>query len=109
MPALNETEALTIDEAIRLLIKDLAPGARYQSKYGGKVIMPDANSNEFVGGIFTYAEHVALEFSEGASFEDPSRHLEGKGKKRRHLKFRTRSDIDAKDAKSFLRQAFQTS
>ena len=53
------------------------------TKYGGVVFI---RSSELIGGIFPYKEHVSIEFSNGAAFIDPSSKLEGKGKKRRHLK-----------------------
>lgn len=107
MAELSKEEADAIEEAVRLIIEDLAPDARYERKYGGEVILPDPDG-EVVGGIFAYTEHVSLEFSHGASFHDPDGYLEGGGKERRHLKFRERGDVEAKDAWSFLRQAFAT-
>ncbi|MDT0684209.1 DUF1801 domain-containing protein [Roseicyclus sp. F158] len=105
MTALSRPEVDAIDETIRLLIEDIAPDARYAPKYGGDVILPDPDSDDFIGGIFAYAGHVSLEFSHGASFRDPDGHLEGKGKSRRHLKFRERGDVEAKDTRGFLEQA----
>ena len=106
MTEMSKLEVEAIDEAIRLLIEDIAPDARYAPKYGGDVILPDPDSNDFIGGIFAYTEHVSLEFSHGASFRDPDGHLEGKGKGRRHLKFREHGDVEAKNTRIFLEQAF---
>ena len=108
MAELSKSEADEIDQAIRLIIEDTAPDARYAPKYGGEVICPDPDSDDFVGGIFAYSEHVSLEFGHGASFRDPEGHLEGKGKERRRLKFRERGDVEAKDTRGFLEQAFRT-
>ena len=70
------------------------------------MIAPDPDDDaKFVGGIFAYKGHVSLEFSEGASFEDLSGHLEGKGKNRRHLKFVSASEVAGKEAMGFLKQA----
>ena len=92
--------------AIKELVADIAPHARYVPKYGGHVIALDPDSDTtFVGGFFTSANHVSLEFSEGASFDDPNCLLEGKGKKRRHLKFTDVGEVTAKDARAFLTQA----
>ena len=106
MSELAKSEADAIDGAIRLIIEDIAPDARYAPKYGGDVICPDPDSDEFIGGIFAYTEHVSLEFGHGASFRDPDGHLEGKGKERRYLKFRERGDVEAKNTRMFLEQAF---
>ena len=59
-------------------------------------------SNVLVGGIFPYKEHISIEFSNGAEFPDPSGILEGKGKKRRHIKIIKKKDIDEKNVKDFV-------
>ena len=79
-------------------------------KYGGEVLAHDPESDKkFVGGIYVYKDHVSLEFSQGASFDDPDGRLEGKGKGRRHLKFATVEEVTRKDAEGFLRQALALS
>lgn len=104
---MEKVEFDAIEGAIKQIVEEIAPDARYISKYGGEVIVPDADDDKhFVGGIFSYKEHVSLEFSEGASFNDPDGQLEGKGKNRRHLKFQTLKDVEGKAARSFLKQAF---
>lgn len=106
---MEKAEFSVIEGAIKQIVDEIAPDARYVSKYGGEVIVPDADDDKhFVGGIFSYNEHVSLEFSEGASFDDPDGLLEGKGKNRRHLKFQTLKDVEDKDVRSFLKQAFAT-
>ncbi len=100
--------AQDIEEAIKELVDQIAPDIRYVAKYGGEVLAPDPDSDStFVGGIFAYKDHVSLEFSEGASFDDPNGHLEGKGKRRRHLKFTQAGEVASKDAMHFLKQALQ--
>jgi hypothetical protein len=98
--------AQDIEEAVKEIVDQIAPDVRYVPKYGGEVFCADPDDKAFVGGIFVSKAHVSLEFSEGASFDDPSGQLEGTGKHRRHLKLRTVSDLDAKGAKAFLKQAF---
>ncbi len=83
---------------------------RLLPKYGGEVLAHDPESDKkFVGGIYVYKDHVSLEFSQGASFDDPDGRLEGKGKGRRHLKFATVEEVTRKDAEEFLRQALALS
>lgn len=102
---LATTEA--IEGRIRALVAEIAPDVRYVPKYGGLVMCYDPTTdNRFVGGIFHYKDHVSLEFTHGAGFDDPQGRLEGGGKHRRHLKFRTASEVDDKDAQGFLQQAF---
>lgn len=71
-------------------------------KYGGITFV---KSGALVGGIFPYKEHVSIEFSNGADFSDPSVLLEGKGKRRRHLKIYENKDIKDKNASFFIGQA----
>lgn len=95
-----------IDGAIKEIVEQIAPDVRFVPKYGGEVVAHDPDDDKkFVGGIFTYKDHVSLEFSQGAFFDDPDGVLEGKGKNRRHLKFTSVEDVAAKVADGFLKQA----
>ena len=71
-------------------------------KYGGLVFNL---SNELVAGIFSYKNHISIEFGNGADFPDPSGLLEGKGKMRRHLKIIELTEIDSKKVEFFIKQA----
>lgn len=71
-------------------------------KYGGIVF---SIAGKLVGGIYSYKEHVSIEFSCGAEFDDPSHSLEGKGKFRRHLKVKELADIENNNARLFIEQA----
>ena len=94
-----------IKDTLAELIGEIAPEIRLVAKYGGHVMCPDPESDKhFIGGIFTYKDHVSLEFSNGAALEDLGGHLEGSGKKRRHLKLKCVGDIAAKNAGAYLRQ-----
>lgn len=108
MDKLDTSTAQAIEEAIKEIIDQIDPDISYAKKYGGEVIVPDPdNTTKFVGGIFAYAAHMSLEFSEGASFADPNGYLEGKGKARRHLKLTSVAEVEAKDARGFLEQALR--
>jgi hypothetical protein len=102
---MDKSNAQSIEDAIKELIDQIAPDVHYVAKYGGEVIVPNPDDAAFVGGIFAYNAHVSLEFSEGASFDDPNGHLDGKGKNRRHLKLESTDDVAAKDTMGFLKQA----
>ena len=56
-------------------------------------------------GIFVYKNHVTLEFTDGAKFDDPNQLLQGSGKHRRHLQFKSSSDIKKSVVQGFLKQA----
>lgn len=68
-------------------------------KYGGLVFNLSEN---LIGGIFVYKEHISIEFSNGAELPDPFGLLEGKGKKRRHLKIFEQQDIENKKVSFFV-------
>ena len=99
-----------ISNAIKETVEQIAPDVRFVPKYGGEVLAHDPDSDKkFVGGIYVYKDHVSLEFSQGASFNDPDGRLEGKGKNRRHLKFEVVNDVADKGAEGFLKQALRFS
>ncbi len=50
-------------------------------------------------------EHISIEFSNGANFTDTNSVLEGKGKKRRHLKIYSPKDVAQKKSDYFIKQA----
>lgn len=60
---------------------------------------------EDFGGIFSSTNHLSFEFSEGYRFKDSDGHLEGTGKKRRHLKIKSSSDITDKKVSYYIKQA----
>ncbi len=99
--------AKDIIDAVKSTVQEVSATVRFVGKYGGEVFCTDPDSDKiFVGGVFENKAHVSLEFSEGASFDDPAGHLEGQGKNRRHLKLTSLNDVTSKDAKAFLEQAF---
>lgn len=95
-----------IAAAVKTAATQVAPSLTFVPKYGGEVFVPDASKpNAFVGGVFVYKDHVSVEFSNGAAFEDSAGQLEGKGKARRHLKLHKMGDVEGKDVAGYLRQA----
>lgn len=98
-------ELSDIAAAAKSLAADIAPNLSFEPKYGGEVMVPDpTNPKHFVGGVFTYKDHVSVEFSQGAGLDDPVGVLEGKGIARRHLKLHALADIEGKSLATFLRQ-----
>ncbi len=92
-------EILTL---IRKIFHDANSSLFEDVKYGGLVF---TLSNTLIGGIFVYAKHISIEFSFGAEFTDPDKILEGKGKKRRHIKIHAIQDIEKKKVENFVRIA----
>ena len=91
-----------IIKTIRKIFLDTNKELTEDIKYGGLVF---SLSDALIGGIFPYKQHISVEFSNGAEFPDPSGLLEGKGKKRRHLKINEKKDIKEKKVKAFITEA----
>jgi hypothetical protein len=70
--------------------------------YGGTVFLtaPDKQGN-FIAGALVFADHVTVELSNGANFNDRSGMLGGKGKERLHIKRHSVADIADKTSQAF--------
>ena len=88
--------------SIRRLFNREAPELLEDIKYGGLVFL---KSGVLIGGVFHYKNHISVEFSDGADFSDPSGLLEGKGKRRRHLKISEARPVDEDNLSFFIVQA----
>ncbi|MDA9128981.1 DUF1801 domain-containing protein [Candidatus Gracilibacteria bacterium] len=95
----NQYEIL---QKCRELIYDTDKNVTEEIKYGGVYFSQDSKA---FGGIFPYSQHLSFEFSKGASFNDPEKVLEGRGKNRRHIKLENISDIENKSLEKFIEQA----
>lgn len=103
---MEDAQRDAIIAAVLDLVSACAPDLFLRQMYGGTVFEREKDSAAtLVGGVFGSANHVSVEFSKGARFDDPARLLEGKGKLRRHLKLHSIGDIAAKDVAGFLQQA----
>lgn len=91
-------------QAVRQLVQCVVPGASEAVKYGGIVFAAPGESATFCG-VYAYQHHVSLEFPQGHALADPHGVLEGAGKSRRHIKFTSPADLDARQAKHYLAQA----
>lgn len=89
--------------ALTEIVIDALPDATMREMYGGTVIelIKDAPKSR-IGGIYRYADHVSLEFTQGRLLDDPGNVLEGAGKTRRHIKLRCLEDIADKGCKHFI-------
>jgi hypothetical protein len=72
-------------------------------KYGGILF----SSKIGFCGVFCYAQHVSLEFGQGAQLPDPHNVLTGSGKHRRHIKIGTLADINGKHVAQYVAKARQ--
>ena len=92
-------------QSLREIILGLTPSISEEVKYGGIMF---SDEKPFCG-IFSYAKHVSLEFSEGASLPDKFKVLEGEGKLRRHIKLTSVPDIAEKQVGEYLLLALRAS
>jgi hypothetical protein len=105
--AMDETIKSTLIGAVINAARTVHPDIALAEKYGGTVFMMDAAvPGSLASGVFAYKDHVSVEFSNGATFDDPKGLLNGKGKARRHVKLHSLNDLEAKDVAGFLAQAF---
>ncbi len=81
------------------------PNINEEIKYGGITFFVSGN---LVGGIFIYKQHISIEFSNGAQFNDSDNFLEGKGKLRRHLKIKEKDDLVNKNITAYIKEAVTT-
>ena len=85
-------------QSLRKLILGLGVPVSEEVKYGGILFSAD---KPFCG-IFSYANHVSLEFGAGAALPDKHKVLEGEGKLRRHIKLTAIQDIESKHVRDYL-------
>lgn len=90
--------------AIRELFQNASSELQECIKYGGLTYSID---KQLISGIFSYKQHVSIEFSRGADFPDPEQLLEGGGKNRRHIKIREIRDLENKSVAFYIREAIK--
>jgi hypothetical protein len=95
---LLDPERFEFVQALRKIIRGLDSSISEEVKYGGFLF----SAEKPFCGIFSYAKHVSLEFSEGASLPDKFKVLEGEGKFRRHIKLASAQDITGKHVREYL-------
>ncbi|KAA9368241.1 DUF1801 domain-containing protein [Ochrobactrum quorumnocens] len=93
------------DTVQRLREMVLASGdpVREHVKFGGILFSARAD----FCGIFSFKDHLNLEFSHGATFLDPYGLLRGAGSLRRHIRLQQFSDIESKHVSYYIRIARQ--
>lgn len=87
--------------ASRKLVLESVRGATEEVKYGGILF---TKSKPFCG-VFAYASHVTIEFSNGASLKDDAKVLQGSGKLRRHIKLNQLQDIERLNVAQYVEAA----
>lgn len=99
---MKTTDSLPRDlaESVRRVVRKSIPQALEQVKWGNPVYTVKGSN---VVCIMLYRDHVNLGFFQGSKLT--SKRLEGTGKGLRHIKVRSKSDIDPKEFARLLRKA----
>ena len=85
-------------QSLRQTILALDNTVTEEMKYGGILF----GTHGHFCGIFSYKQHVGLEFGEGARMPDSYQVLDGKGKGRRHIKLTSVQEIKTKHVLEYL-------
>lgn len=106
---LNQISAISHEKYVlvselRKKVAQINPHIKERMMYGGIMF----SLSEDLGGIFVYSKHISFEFGLGYKFEDPDHLLQGSGKFRRHLKFRTMNDRAFTEVDFYIRQMVHT-
>jgi hypothetical protein len=83
---------------VRSLIVGLGSDIGEEIKYGGILF----SAGRPFCGIFSYANHISLEFGDGAALPDKFKVLEGSGKQRRHIKLSGLEQVSSKHLQHYL-------
>lgn len=102
---LRNPDRFELVQALREIILGLDSSVSEEVKYGGVLFSAD----QPFCGVFSYANHISLEFGAGASLPDKFNVLEGKGNIRRHIKLLSAQDISEKHIREYLVLAFKAS
>lgn len=100
----HRPEHFAIVSRVREVVLQSGASISEEVKYGGILF----SSRVGFCGVFPYAAHVTLEFSEGATLPDPHGMLQGQGKLRRHIKLLSVSDIGDLYVADYVALARQT-
>lgn len=103
---MTDAEKRNLIELLDSLVMAAVPKSTKVAKYGGTLytLKPDEKEEQFCG-VFPYKAHVQLSFAKGNELDDPDGLLEGGGKFRRRLTYKSLDDVDAKTAKRFVKAA----
>ena len=86
---------------VREIVLQAGPSISEEIKYGGILF----SARTPFCGVFSYAGHVTLEFSQGAALPDTHGVLLGQGKLRRHIKLLSVSDIKDRHVAAYVELA----
>jgi hypothetical protein len=99
-----EKDKSTIVEELVSIVEKVSLGNEKGIKWSQPVFWDDNGPYCF---IKAHKEHVNIGFWRGADMKDPKGLLEGTGAKMRHIKIKSKNDIDKKAIKDFVKQGLK--
>ena len=104
--ATDTLDLLPLADQLEAFIQEAFPDASRVSKYGGTLftLRPELKEGQFCG-VFIYAAHVQVAIGHGPELHDPKKLLQGTGKTRRHINFKSIDEVDFDYLKTLLIQA----
>ena len=106
----REVQKLALDLR-QLVLEEMAPCHENIYDAYSAVAIGYGPTDRLRDGVFhiaVYAKGVNLGFNQGATLADPDGILEGAGKQIRHIKIRSRSDIERPEIRVYVRRALET-
>ncbi|MDI6723684.1 MAG: DUF1801 domain-containing protein [Methanobacterium sp.] len=88
---------------LRNLILEMFPDMNEVIKWKNLVYEKEG----YVCAILIHKAHINIEFWRGTEFQDPENRLEGTGKKLRHIKIKSESDIDVEYIKKLIQESIE--
>ncbi|KQU74703.1 hypothetical protein ASC75_20220 [Aminobacter sp. DSM 101952] len=100
----RHADHFAIVSRLREIVLQSGPEVSEEIKYGGILF----SSRAAFCGVFSYAGHVTLELSGGASLPDRHGVLQGQGTLRRHIKLFAVTDIEDRHVAEYVGLARQS-
>ncbi|MBP7915289.1 MAG: DUF1801 domain-containing protein [Vitreoscilla sp.] len=97
-----DADRAALVDRLRKLVLGIDPKITEDVKYGGILF----SAGPPFCGVFSYQNHVSLEFGRGAELPDVHQVLEGGGKLRRHIKIQQPQDLFRKNVRHYVQLGF---
>jgi hypothetical protein len=97
-----DADRAALVDRLRKLALGIDPKVTEDAKYGGILF----SAGPPFCGVFSYQNHVSLEFGRGAELPDIHHVLEGEGKLRRHIKIQSPQDLFRKNVRHYVLLGF---
>jgi hypothetical protein len=104
LPELDPAWRSTVAELIDVILEEL-PDAQHELKWGQLTFTRNGDWHHWICAISATKSEVKLVIHKGSLLDDPQRALEGTGRYRRSIPFRSADEIDREVVAPIIRQA----